>query len=99
MAEIVFVGKAPETYNMYLGGGFAGNRLAKIYKEGIKEDEILRILDGLLSDYAKTRLADEHFGDFVIRKGVVQPTLAGRVFHETGEAANKIEGVPPQVYW
>lgn len=99
MAEIVFVGKAPETYNMYLGGGFSGNRLAKIYKEGVKEDEILRLLGPMLVDFAKTRQPDEHFGDFVIRKGIVQPTLAGRVFHEVGEAENIVEGVPPQVYW
>jgi sulfite reductase (NADPH) hemoprotein beta-component len=99
MAEIVFVGKAPETYNMYLGGGFSGNRLAKIFREGIKEPEILRLLEPIIADYATKRLPEEHFGDFVIRTGVVQPTLAGRVFHEQGEAANQIEGVPPQVYW
>ena len=99
MAEIVFVGKAPETYNMYLGGGFAGNRLAKIYKEGVKEAQILRILEPMFSDYATKRTEGEHFGDFCIRTGIVQPTLAGRVFHEVDEASNKIPNVPPQVYW
>eukprot|EP00039_Didymoeca_costata_P022402 m.4398 g.4398 ORF g.4398 m.4398 type:complete len:724 (+) comp2976_c0_seq1:2151-4322(+) len=99
MAEIVFVGKAPETYNMYLGGGFAGNRIAKIYKEGVKEDVILESLDPIFADYAKNRTNGEHFGDFVIRKGYVAPTLAGRLFWETDKAANQIPGVPPQVYW
>ena len=27
LAEIAFIGKAPGKYNMYLGGGFTGNRL------------------------------------------------------------------------
>ena len=84
---------------MYLGGGFAGNRLAKIYKEGVKEAQILRILEPMFSDYATKRTEGEHFGDFCIRTGIVQPTLAGRVFHEVDEASNKIPNVPPQVYW
>jgi len=99
MAEIVFVGKAPETYNMYLGGGFSGNRIAKIYKESVKEPEILRILDKMIAEYANEKEAGEHFGDFVIRKGHVEPTLAGNRFWDTTAKGNKVEGVPPQVYW
>ena len=99
MAEIVFVGKAPGTYNMYLGGGFSGNRIAKIYKESVKEPEIIRILDKMIKEYAAEKEAGEHFGDFVIRKGHVHPTLAGRNFYETTAKGNAIEGVPPQVYW
>ena len=38
LAEIAFIGKAPGKYNMYLGGGFTGNRLNKLYKENIGED-------------------------------------------------------------
>ena len=84
---------------MYLGGGFSGNRLAKIYKEGVKEAQILRILEPMFSDFATKRTSGEHFGDFVIRMGIVQPTLAGRVFHEVDESSNKVPNVPPQVYW
>ena len=32
LAEIAFIGKAPGKYNMYLGGGFKGERLNKLYK-------------------------------------------------------------------
>lgn len=35
LAEIAFIGKAPGKYNMYLGGGFSGHRLNKLYKENI----------------------------------------------------------------
>ena len=33
LAEVAFIGKAPGKYNMYLGGGFKGERLNKLYKE------------------------------------------------------------------
>ena len=44
LAEIAFIGKAPGKYNMYLGGGYTGNRLNKLYKENIGEAEILESL-------------------------------------------------------
>ena len=44
LAEIAFIGKAPGKYNMYLGGGFKGERLNKLYKENIGEQEILESL-------------------------------------------------------
>lgn len=71
LAEIAFIGKAPGKYNMYLGGGFKGERLNKLYKENIGEQEILESLRPILMDYGKERLEGEHFGDFVIRSGVV----------------------------
>merc|ERR1712176_1347407 len=39
LAEVAFVGKAYGAYNMYLGGGYHGNRLNKLYRSSIKEDE------------------------------------------------------------
>ncbi len=33
-AEVAFVGKAPGTYSMLLGGGYHGQRLNKIYRGG-----------------------------------------------------------------
>ena len=85
----------------YLGGGFSGNRLAKIYKEGIDESEILTSLRKLLSEYAVTRQTNEHFGDWCVRTEVVQPTLAGRLFHETEKAINAIPTPSGtlQIYW
>lgn len=71
LAEIAFIGKAPGKYNMYLGGGFKGERLNKLYKENIGEQEILESLRPILMDYGKERLEGEHFGDFVIRSGLL----------------------------
>ncbi|KAJ3323962.1 hypothetical protein HDV06_000938 [Boothiomyces sp. JEL0866] len=71
IAEIAFIGKAPGMYNMYLGGGFAGERLNKLFKESIGEEEILSTLAPIIKDYAQLRKDGEHFGDFVIRHGIV----------------------------
>ncbi|KAI1775706.1 sulphite reductase hemo protein, beta subunit [Hypoxylon cercidicola] len=86
LAEVAFVGKAYGAYNMYLGGGYHGQRLNKLYRASIKEDEILAIMKPLLKRYALEREEDEHFGDFCIRAGVIVATKGGQDFHEnTGE--------------
>ncbi|MGG3209358.1 assimilatory sulfite reductase (NADPH) hemoprotein subunit [Geobacillus stearothermophilus] len=82
LAEIAFVGKAVGKYNMYLGAAFNGTRLGKLYRENIGEEEILRELRVLLSRYAKERLDGEHFGDFVIRAGIVKEVTDGTNFHD-----------------
>ncbi|MCT8137636.1 assimilatory sulfite reductase (NADPH) hemoprotein subunit [Anaerobacillus sp. CMMVII] len=80
LGEIAFIGKAPGKYNMYLGAGFDGSRLSKLYRENIGEEEILRELRLLLARYAKERHDGEHFGDYTIRAGIVQKVLDGRDF-------------------
>jgi len=72
IAEIGFVGTAYGKYNMMLGGDRSGQRLNKIYKNDLNESEILNELDMLLSSFKQTREQDEHFGDFVTRKKIVQ---------------------------
>jgi sulfite reductase (NADPH) hemoprotein beta-component len=81
LGEIGFVGKAPGKYNLYLGAGFAGERLNKMYRENIGEDEILQELRPILESYAKEREEGERFGDFTIRKGYVKATREGKDFH------------------
>ncbi len=82
LGEIGFIGKSPGKYNMYLGAGFVGDRLNKLYKENVDEEEILNILQTLLFQYAKERLEGEHFGDFVIRAGHVKAVESGLDFHD-----------------
>jgi len=81
LGEIGFIGKGPGKYNLYLGAGFAGERLNKLYRENIGEEEILQVLRPILFQYAKERNEGEHFGDFVIRAGHVKATLDGMEFH------------------
>ncbi|TVY24547.1 Sulfite reductase [NADPH] subunit beta [Lachnellula hyalina] len=82
LAEVAFVGKAYGAYNMYLGGGYHGQRLNKLYRSSIKEDEILGIMKPLLKRYSLERTEGEHFGDFVIRIGVIKETTEGKTFHD-----------------
>jgi sulfite reductase (NADPH) hemoprotein beta-component len=81
IAEIGLVGKGPGQYNLYLGAGFAGDRLNKLYRENIDEEEILAALDPLFARYAGERNKGEHFGDFAVRIGAVAEVGAGKEFH------------------
>lgn len=82
LAEVAFVGKAYGAYNMYLGGGYHGQRLNKLYRSSIKEDEILAIMRPLLKRFSLEREDGEHFGDFCIRIGMIKETTEGKTFHD-----------------
>ncbi|KAG9228728.1 hypothetical protein BJ875DRAFT_476783 [Amylocarpus encephaloides] len=82
LAEVAFVGKAYGAYNMYLGGGYHGQRLNKLYRNSIKEHEILDIMKPLLKRYSQERTEGEHFGDFCIRIGMIKETTEGKTFHD-----------------
>ncbi|MDZ7827947.1 MAG: assimilatory sulfite reductase (NADPH) hemoprotein subunit [Halofilum sp. (in: g-proteobacteria)] len=82
LGEIGFVGKAPGKYNLYLGAGFHGQRLNKLYRENIGEEQILAELEPLIAAYAKERNEGEPFGDWVIRAGHIKETVEGRDFHD-----------------
>jgi sulfite reductase (NADPH) hemoprotein beta-component len=69
VAEIAFTGRAPGKYNLYLGGGFHGERLNTLYRENIGEAAILEILSETIGRYARERQDGERFGDFVMRAG------------------------------
>ncbi|GLX83422.1 assimilatory sulfite reductase (NADPH) hemoprotein subunit [Thalassotalea eurytherma] len=82
LAEIGLVGKGPGKYNMYLGGNTEGTRIPKLYKDGIDEATILSEIDTLVGRWATERQADECFGDFAIRVGVVaEVIISARDFH------------------
>ncbi|KZF23157.1 Thiamin diphosphate-binding protein [Xylona heveae TC161] len=91
LAEVAFVGKAYGAYNMYLGGGYHGQRLNKLFRSSIKEDEILAIMKPLLKRYALERQDGERFGDFVIRIGMIKATLEGKKFHDDVAEAEEDE--------
>jgi sulfite reductase (NADPH) hemoprotein beta-component len=67
VAEIALTGRAPGKYNLYLGGGFHGERLNRLFAENIGEERILAILSEQLSAYALNRSPRERFGDFFNR--------------------------------
>jgi sulfite reductase (NADPH) hemoprotein beta-component len=81
LAEIGLVGKSPGYYNLYLGGAYDGSRLNKLYREMLDETAFLNEIAPLLQAFSRERERGEHFGDFVIRKGIVQATILGTDFH------------------
>jgi sulfite reductase (NADPH) hemoprotein beta-component len=82
IAEIGLTGRAPGKYNLYLGGGFHGQRLNKMYLENVNEAAILEALGKIIAHYAHERRDDERFGDFVIRAGYVAEVTEGRRFND-----------------
>jgi sulfite reductase (NADPH) hemoprotein beta-component len=86
IAEIGLVGKGPGHYNLYLGAGFAGDRLGCLYRDNANEREILDALAPLLQRYASDRDDGERFGDFLVRQDIVRAIPDGRQFH--GVASN-----------
>ena len=81
VAEVGFSGRAPGHYNMYLGGGYHGERLAKPYLDNVDEATILEHLRPMLAAYAEARGDGEPFGDFVIRTGYVAKVERGLDFN------------------
>lgn len=82
IAEIGFVGRGPNRYNLYLGGGHAGQRLNKLYRQDLDGDAIVETLSPILERFAKERTPGERFGDFVLRTGFVNETIEGSDFHK-----------------
>jgi sulfite reductase (NADPH) hemoprotein beta-component len=67
MAEIGFVGKAPGRYQVWLGGNTAGTRLNRLWKDLVKDPDIVNELRPVLARYAKERNLGERFGDWCDR--------------------------------
>jgi sulfite reductase (NADPH) hemoprotein beta-component len=82
LGEIGLVGKAPGKYNLYLGAGFDGARLNRLYKSSVKSEEIRSELEPIIRQYAKERESGERFGDFCIRAGIVTPYETSMNYHE-----------------
>jgi sulfite reductase (NADPH) hemoprotein beta-component len=82
IAEIALTGRAPGKYNLYLGGGFHGQRLNKMALENVGEKAILDLLSKVIAHFARERLPGEHFGDFAIRAGYVVEVKEGRFFND-----------------
>ena len=83
LAEIGLVGRGPGLYNLYLGAAFDGSRLNKLVAQDLDKARILTMLEPMLLAYAKQRRDGERFGDFAIRSGYVERTIAGNRFHDS----------------
>lgn len=67
MAEIALVGKAPNKYQIYLGGNEGSTRLNRLYRDSVKADDLIAEFRQALERYKAQRLQGERFGDFCAR--------------------------------
>jgi sulfite reductase (NADPH) hemoprotein beta-component len=67
MAELGFVGKGPGRYQIWLGSNVEGTRLNRLWKEMVKDPDIIDELRPVLTRYAKERNIGERFGDWCDR--------------------------------
>ena len=82
LGEIALTGKALGKYNLFLGADTGGQRLNRLYKENIDEQEILGSLKPLFEQFAQKRRKDEGFGDFLYRSGLLPEETTPVVFHQ-----------------
>jgi sulfite reductase (ferredoxin) len=67
MAELGFVGSAPESYQLWLGGAPNQTRLARPYMERLHTDDLEKELEPLFVCFRQNRKVGESFGDFCDR--------------------------------
>ncbi|MDZ8081876.1 MAG: sulfite reductase, ferredoxin dependent [Nostoc sp. DcaGUA01] len=69
MAELGFVGSAPESYQLWLGGSPNQTRLAQPYIEKLHHNDLESFLEPIFVYFKKSRKSKESFGDFCDRVG------------------------------
>jgi sulfite reductase (ferredoxin) len=69
-AEIGIVGRSLGLYNVFVGGSFAGTRLARIYREDVRANVLADVLADALDQWRGERAAGEAFGDWADRAHV-----------------------------
>lgn len=82
LGEIGLTGKAIGKYNLYLGADFSGQRMNRLYRENIDVETILTELRPLFHAYREQRTVGEHFGDFLVRTGVVEAERTPTMLHK-----------------
>ncbi len=66
-AELAFVGKAPGRYQIWVGGNEASTRVNRLWRDNVKDPDIITELRPVLARYASERQAGERFGDWSAR--------------------------------
>ncbi|MEH2362919.1 sulfite reductase, ferredoxin dependent [Nostoc sp.] len=69
LAELAFVGSAPESYQLWLGGSPNQTRLAQPYTEKLHHNDLESFLEPIFVYFKKSRKSKESFGDFCDRVG------------------------------
>jgi sulfite reductase (ferredoxin) len=69
MAELGFVGSAPESYQVWLGGSPDQTRLAQAYVDRMPDRDLETFLEPIFVFFKQERKPEESFGDFCDRVG------------------------------
>ncbi len=69
-AELAFVGRSLDKYNVYVGGSFEGTRLVQEYAAMVSGGDLVKTVKPLLSYWREARQTGERFGDFCHRVGL-----------------------------
>ncbi len=69
MAELGFVGNAPDTYQIWLGGSPNQIRLAQTYEEKLEITELEKFFEPIFVFFRDKKQQNESFGDFCNRIG------------------------------
>jgi sulfite reductase (ferredoxin) len=80
-ADLAFVGRSLDLYNVYVGGGLAGDRLVDLYRADVPLEELLPAVRPLLARWAAERLDGEGMGDFyqrILGRSTPRTALTGR---------------------
>ncbi|MBG1259167.1 sulfite reductase, ferredoxin dependent [Nostoc commune] len=90
LAELGFVGSAPESYQLWLGGSPNQTRLAQPYTEKLHHNDLDSFLEPIFVYFKKSRKSKESFGDFCDRVGFdAIREFAASYDPNTTNAANK----------
>ena len=76
MAEIGFVGRAPGTYQVWFGGNESLTRLNRVWKDKVKDPDIIDEFRPVFERFAKERGENERFGDWADRALLNEQTAA-----------------------
>ncbi len=73
-ADIAFVGRRPDVYHVYVGGGIPGDRVADLFAADVPKPDLVTTLRPLLTAWSKQHLPTESLGDFYQRlRGLGEP--------------------------
>jgi sulfite reductase (ferredoxin) len=70
VAEIGVVGRTKSTYDVYVGGGIRGDRLATLFREKVSLEDVPEVLGPLFDRWGDEAEPEESFGDFLERVGI-----------------------------
>jgi sulfite reductase beta subunit-like hemoprotein len=80
-ADIAFVGRRPDVYQVYVGGGMPGDRVVDLYAADVNVENLVPLLRPLLTAWARKRHGDESLSDFyqrLLKRETPRQQITGR---------------------